>query len=146
MTTTQEIVVSIEERLSDTRQALAHARDVLKQVEQEEVALLRALKALAPESQLLEQEAKPKKPAPRPRTTKVSDALIERVREVLAAQAKPLTAAEIAEEIGKSKSSAAAALVVLRDRGDVRLAGVLPNVSGRGMPPATWALMNGSRS
>ena len=137
--TIPQITGLIEERLVAVRLGLDEARVVMKKIEAEEAGLARALRALAPEHPLIakaEVEGKPKK---KPNTQQVSEPTVQKVKGIVSGALGPVTINEIAEVAGKSSASVSAALRVLRERQEVRLAGTSPR---RGNP-SLFAPMNG---
>ena len=131
-TDVSEIVASIEERLGTVRSQLEQAREYTARLAADEAALAKALRALRPE---------PPKP-PKTKTVKkaVSEALIERVREIVAKG--PITISDVAVEAGVSTSAVGSALKELRSRQEVRLAGRDGTKRGK---PSLFAPMNGEK-
>ena len=139
--TTQEIAERIAARLAATRSALAEAREAFKAVEQEELRLARALRALTPEDPLVATPPKePKTKPPTRRKNTVSEATVEKTLAVIRDTERPVTVKYVAETLGMSTSAAGIAVEALREQGVIRLAG---RVTAPGSP-YLYAIMNGA--
>jgi DNA-binding transcriptional ArsR family regulator len=135
METVKQIEAALAARIEGSREALANARAVFRQLEAEEQRLTRSLRALNPENPLVSGNGTAAAAKPKPRLAKkqqVSEALVERVFAVVADHGDAgATLNMVADRIGVSPSAVSFAIKELRARERVRLAGV---ANTRGKP------------
>lgn len=141
-----EISRMVEARLKGVRAMLDDARLVIRQTEDEEAALTKALRALDPNNPTVakpeKDEAKHAKKAEWQPSEKILSATLEAIRGAgidVGNPAYALTAIQVSEITGYSLTATRGALVVLRSRGQVRLAGIKPGPGGAKL----FALMGG---
>ena len=130
--TIEEIVQVTRQQLTATQSARDNAQTVVDSLHNEMTRLQRALNALEP-------KAKPKQAKPNTKKGKkvVSEAMVDRVRRAVEASPEPITVSAMTPMVGASQSAVNAALQILRDREEVRLAGKAPTQGA----PSLWASM-----
>lgn len=138
-TTTQEIVEALVGQLEATRTRLVEARAGLHEIEREELGLTRALRALAPEHELVAPPQKAPPPKKRP-ASRVSDEIVESAFTYVDEALVPVTVKDVASRLSISTTAAASALARLRADGRIRLAGKQQAPGS----PSLYALMNGA--
>jgi len=133
------IVQQLEDALQDARRESTDARRVLRIAEEQESGLAKALRALKPDHPLVQKEAPAAKHVRPAKRKQVSNALIDRAREVVFQSEEPVTVSYVAARLDVSTSAANAALQTLRSREEIRLAGKERSPGA----PSLFAAMNG---
>lgn len=104
----------------------AQLREELREVEQYAGRLRKALAALEPEAPKAERPPKPK-PKPKGRRDShdwtPSEEVLHAVIQALGSKAGPMSVTEVADLVGKSKTTVTNALATLREREEVRYVG-----------------------